>query len=148
MNIVTVRPMMKSDVQEVLTIEELCFPIPWSKKAFLIELESNKCAAYFVAEIGDSLVGYGGMWLMIDEAHVTNIAVHPDFRKQGVGISILTAMIEKAKMQNSLRMTLEVRKSNFPAIKLYTRFGFKTEGIRKGYYSDNNEDALILWCSI
>jgi ribosomal-protein-alanine N-acetyltransferase len=98
-----------------------------------------------VAHIGEKVIGYGGMWLMIDEAHITNVAVHPTYRKMGVGHSILKALTYEASKNGADKMTLEVRVSNRDALSLYTRMGFVAEGIRKRYYSDNDEDAFIMW---
>ncbi len=143
-----IRPMQTRDLIAVWEIEKLCFSIPWTKNAFLIEIADNRCARYFAAHIDEKVIGYGGMWLMIDEAHITNIAVHPSYRKMGVGYSILKAMIYEALRNGADKMTLEVRVSNRKALNLYSRVGFRAEGVRKRYYSDNNEDALIMWKTI
>lgn len=142
---IVVRPMTKDDIDEVIEIENLCFSVPWSKEAFLMEINENKCARYVVAEIDSRVVGYGGFWIVIDEAHITNIAVHPDYRSMGVGSEIVKTLIDIAKKNAMTAMTLEVRESNTVAQHLYTRFGFRPFGRRKGYYQDNNEDAIIMW---
>lgn len=142
-----IRPMEPRDLAVVMEIEKLCFSIPWTKNSFLIEITDNRCARYFVAHINETVIGYGGMWIMIDEAHITNIAVHPSYRKMGIGHSILKALISEASKNGAERMTLEVRVSNREALNLYSRMGFAAEGIRKRYYSDNDEDALIMWKS-
>ena len=143
-----IRPMEPQDLIAVWEIERLCFSIPWTKNAFLIEISDNRCARYLVAHIGGKVIGYGGMWLMIDEAHITNIAVHPSFRKKGVGHAVLKALIDVALRNDADKMTLEVRVSNREALSLYESMGFVGAGIRKRYYSDNNEDALIMWKTI
>lgn len=140
-----VRPMTASDLDKVSEIEKICFPTPWSKEAFRIEIEENRCARYFVAVYQGEIVGYGGMWLIIDEAHITNVAVHPNYRGLGVGEAIMRSLIQEAVGLGAIRMTLEVRISNKIAQNLYRKLGFYDAGIRKQYYSNNNEDALIMW---
>lgn len=148
MDIFKIRPMESRDLVVVWEIEKLCFSIPWAKNAFLIEISENRCAKYFVAHINEQIIGYGGMWLMVDEAHITNIAVHPSFRKRGVGLTILKALADEALRNGADKMTLEVRVSNHKALKLYEGMGFVGVGVRKRYYSDNDEDALIMWKTI
>lgn len=105
----------------------------------------NNFARYLVIKQEDKVIGYGGMWIILDEGHITNIAIHPDFRGIGAGNLILTALIDLCKAEGITALTLEVRASNTIAQNLYYKFGFELEGIRKGYYADNHEDALILW---
>jgi ribosomal-protein-alanine N-acetyltransferase len=144
-----IRPIAPEDIDVVWTIEKLCFSIPWSRQSFVLEIEKNKCARYFVAEDSGVVVGYGGVWLVVDEAHITNIAVHPLFRRRGIGRAILRALMTEAHRIGIEKMTLEVRISNKAAQGLYRKLGFIEMGVRKGYYSDNNEDALIMWnCNI
>ena len=140
-----IRPMTTEDVEEVSKLERLCFPTPWSQEAFRIEVERNRCARYFVVSDNSKLIGYGGMWLVVDEAHITNIAVHPDHRRQGTGRLIMKTLIEEAVRLGMTRMTLEVRVSNKAAINLYQSLGFEKGGLRKGYYANDGEDALIMW---
>ncbi len=130
-------------VDEIVAIEEHSFSIPWSKTAFLGEI-LNQNAHYFVATIEDKVVGYGGFWYIVNEGHITNIAVHQDFRGQGIGSKILDAMIAQKEELWMIGLTLEVRVSNENAIKFYEKKGFVEEGRRKNYY-ENNEDALIMW---
>ncbi|MDI6603725.1 MAG: ribosomal protein S18-alanine N-acetyltransferase [Thermoanaerobacteraceae bacterium] len=144
MNVV-VREIRKNDIDEVLEIERMCFSVPWSKEAFLLEITKNKCAHYAVAEIDNRIVGYGGFWVVVDEGHITNIAVHPDFRFLGVGSAIMEEMLNIAKKKAVTSMTLEVRESNIAAQALYKKFGFRPVGRRRGYYQDNKEDAIIMW---
>lgn len=132
-------------IDDVVEIEKLSFKTPWSHEAFTYELNSNKCARYRVIINGERVVAYGGMWIMIDEAHITNIAVHPDFRGMGIGDRLLGDMVEYAKSEGATSMTLEVRKSNAPAIGLYDKYGFCEVAVRKGYYQDTGEDAIIMW---
>jgi len=142
---VIIRPMRKEDVEEVLEIEKLSFSTPWSKEAFISEVTKNSCAKYIVAEVDNKIVGYGGFWVVVDEGHITNIAVHPEYRSKGIGSKIMEGLIELAKKNGIISMTLEVRESNIVAQHLYAKFGFRPLGRRKGYYQDNNEDAIIMW---
>lgn len=142
---ILVRPMLEKDIDEVLDIEKTSFATPWSKEAFTLEINKNMLAKYVVAEIQGKVVGYGGIWLIIDEGHVTNIAVHEKYRGLGVGNKIMEGLIDICRDRNIVAMTLEVRKTNEVAKSLYDKYGFKEYGIRPGYYSDNNEDAIIMW---
>lgn len=138
-------PMVLDDVDDVWEIERLCFPIPWSREAFCLEIEKNMCAKYFIAKRLDTVLGYGGMWLILDEGHITNIAVHPAYRNMGAGEAIIRTMMDAGAKMGMTQMTLEVRKTNFIAQHLYKKLGFVECGIRKAYYADNNEDAIIMW---
>lgn len=140
--------MKEADLDRIMEIEEKSFNPPWSREAFLLELTKNLLAKYIVAEVDGRVVGYGGIWLIIDEGHVTNIAVDEEYRNKGVGSKILEGLIQLCVDRNMTAMTLEVRKSNKVAQALYKKYGFKEYGIRKGYYQDNNEDAIIMWKDI
>lgn len=142
---IKIRSMVKSDIDKVMEIEYLSFSVPWSFESFVMEVTKNRCAHYIVAEVDGKVAGYGGFWVVVDEGHITNIAVHPDFRGQGVGSAIVEGLIELAKTKGITSMTLEVRESNLVAQLLYKKYGFKPVGKRKGYYQDNNEDAVIMW---
>jgi ribosomal-protein-alanine N-acetyltransferase len=144
-NLPTITPMTRKDVLDVWKIEKLCFSFPWSFESFVLEVEQNQCARYYIARIKDMVIGYGGMWLILDEAHITNIAVHPDYRRQGIGGLVMKTLMREAASLGIERMTLEVRVSNHEAIGLYKKMGFEEGGIRKKYYPDNQEDALIMW---
>jgi ribosomal-protein-alanine N-acetyltransferase len=160
--------MTLADVPEVGALERMVFTLPWSNHAFEYELQYN-AMAYFVVvrRRGDDgeeknrgpvgvlgrfgpkpsrqpALGYGGFWLIVDEAHICTLAVHPDWRGQGLGELLLVHMIEHATALNAAVATLEVRTSNLAAQQLYRRYGFEIVGLRKGYYSDNHEDALIM----
>jgi len=132
-------------VPQILEIERRSFPTPWSERAFFSELTQNAYAHYIVALHGDRVVGYGGMWLILDEAHVTNIAVHPDYRGRHVGELLLTSLETRALANGCRRMTLEVRPSNAVAQRLYKKHNFQPKGLRPGYYTDTREDAIIMW---
>jgi len=138
------RKMDFKDIKGVAEIESRCFSLPWTASMFNEEL-NNPIAYYIVAVNEQKVVGYAGMWLIIDEAHITNIAVDPDYRRRNIASTMIRLLIEKAREINLKSMTLEVRSGNLQAIELYKRFGFKTEGRRKGYYRVEGEDALIMW---
>ena len=139
-----VEPMTIVDIPAVHEIERLSFPVPWPAYAFRQELETNKLARYLVVREGHRTVAYGGIWLMVDEAHVTTFAVLPDWRRKGVGARLMLALMELSREVGAHVLTLEVRLSNVPARTLYQRFGFRPVGVRPRYYSDNGEDALIM----
>ncbi len=143
---IKISPMKKEDLDGILKIEEASYgEHHWSKDSFYSEL-SNKLAKYFCAfDESNNLLGYAGSWLVIDEAHITNIAVAPQYRGKKVGESLLTAIFDACYKNMVKYLTLEVRVSNTPAIKLYEKYAFKSLGTRKGYYQNNNEDALIMW---
>jgi ribosomal-protein-alanine N-acetyltransferase len=139
-----VEPMRLADVADVLEIERLSFSSPWPAYAFEQELTANRLAHYLVARLDDRVVGFGGIWLMVDEAHITTFGVHPDHRRRGIGRRLLLRLAEVAIELGSVRMTLEVRVSNAPAQILYRSFGFRVAGRRVAYYSDDGEDALVM----
>jgi len=133
------------DVPEVAEIENLSFSTPWSEEAFKNEVLSNLSAKYVVAKIDGKVVGYGGMWIIVDEGHITNIAVHPEYRGMGVGNKIVDSIIILGRREGASAFTLEVRRTNIIALKLYRKYGFEPVGIRPKYYGDNGEDAIIMW---
>lgn len=136
--------MTLEDVDAVHRIERASFPLPWPEYAFRQELQTNRLAHYLVLRASGEAVGYGGLWMMVDEAHITTIAVLPQWRRHSVGGRLLLEMMRLARELGARVMTLEVRLSNGPARALYQRFGFHPVGIRPRYYSDNGEDALIM----
>jgi [ribosomal protein S18]-alanine N-acetyltransferase len=142
-----VRPMRMSDIPAVHEIERSSFNEPWPEHALRQELTGNRLARYLVAERDGRIVGYAGVWLMVDEAHITTFGVLPDARRSGVGVRMLLAVAELAIELGAARLTLEVRPSNAPAIALYERFGFAVVGRRPRYYTDDGEDALIMTTS-
>lgn len=139
-------PMTLADLDGVMAVERLSFLTPWSREAFAEELMQTY-TVYIVARAGDRVVGYGGMHVVVDQAHVTNIAVHPQYRGQGLGEQIMRRLIFLAAARGAERMTLEVRVSNTSARRLYTKLGFVTlpGAVRKGYYTDTGEDAIVMW---
>jgi ribosomal-protein-alanine N-acetyltransferase len=135
--------MKYKDIDEICELEREAFTIPWQKFAFEEEMK-NQLACYIVCESGKKVVAYGGMWLVLDEAHVTNIAVKKEFRKMGIGNELLSEMFAAAKERGAKYMYLEVRKSNEAAYELYKKNGFMINGVRKNYYPDNFEDAIVM----
>jgi ribosomal-protein-alanine N-acetyltransferase len=136
--------MTVADIAEVHEIERASFPVPWPAYAFRQELEMNRLARYLLVSAADETVAYGGLWLMVDEAHITTFAVLPGWRRQGVGGRLMVALMDLAFDLGASVVTLEVRLSNEAARGLYARFGFRPVGIRPRYYSNNGEDALIM----
>jgi ribosomal-protein-alanine N-acetyltransferase len=146
---VTVDDMRVADVPEVQLIERLSFTTPWPAYAFQQELTANRLARYVVAragigEGGSQVVGFAGIWLMVDEAHITTFGVHPDWRRRGVGRQLLLRLVELAVELRATRMTLEVRVGNEAAQALYAAFGFRISGRRPRYYTDDGEDAYVM----
>lgn len=142
---VTLEPMSAVDIPRVLEIERESFRTPWPRDAYVHELKENRLATYFIARADEQIVGYCGMWVILDEAHITTIAVDPAFRGMHVGERLLVGLIDASVERGARWMTLEVRRSNLTAQKLYKKYGFREIGTRKGYYSDNREDAIIMW---
>ncbi len=140
----TIDTMELADIPAVHAIERQSFPVPWPAYAFRQELEANRLARYLLVRAGDRVVAYAGLWLMVGEAHVTTFAVLPDWRRQGVGRRLMLALLDLGRELGAETATLEVRLSNLAARRLYEQFGFRPVGIRPRYYSDNNEDALIM----
>ncbi len=160
----TVEPMQGSDVEEVMEIESISFSLPWTAGAYRYELRHNALSHYFVLrqrkrgdkeahlltklhrplKIKPPILGYGGFWMMGDEAHIGTLAVKPEWRGRGLGELILVAMLDRAVELGAAVATLEVRVSNIVAQNLYRKYGFKQVGLRRRYYSDSGEDALIM----
>ena len=136
--------MLPEHIDQVVAIEMLSFPTPWTRRAFQFELAENDFAFYIVALLDGRVVGYAGMWLVLDEGHITNVALHPDFRGGGNGRLLMTELLTRAAVMGASKITLEVRVSNRIARSLYRSLGFMDMGIRRKYYSDNDEDAIIM----
>jgi ribosomal-protein-alanine N-acetyltransferase len=141
---VVVDLMTVDDLPAVHVIEGESFGTPWPAHAYRQELENNRLAHYIVARWGGEIVGFAGIWLLVDEAHVTTFATRRAWRRQGIGERLLLALLDLAIARGAHEATLEVRPSNAPARRLYEKYGFKNVGVRTRYYSDNNEDALIM----
>ena len=140
-----IRPANENDIKTLTEIDEICFSSPWSEKSFTDEIMNNNVAMYLVAEVAGKVVGYAGLWVILEEGHITNVAVHPDFRGKGLAKKLLTELLAAAEEAGANIYTLEVRASNESAIALYESFNFKSVGLRKKYYEDNGEDAVIMW---
>ena len=139
-----IEPMALADLPEVHEIERRSFSTPWPSHAYRTELETNRLAHYRVVRVDGRVVAYAGIWLMVDEAHVTTFAVDPPWRRRRIGEALLLAMMDLAMERGAREATLEVRLTNLAARRLYEKYGFRPVGIRPRYYSDNNEDALIM----
>jgi ribosomal-protein-alanine N-acetyltransferase len=142
------RSMRYEDIPHVCEIEQEAFSTPWTSGAFQNELSNNQFAHYMILDIGGEVAGYGGMWIIMDEAHVTNIAIRDTYRGQKLGKRLLQELMRTASFLGAKRMTLEVRASNHIAQSLYDKLGFASAGIRRGYYTDNREDAIIMWTDL
>jgi ribosomal-protein-alanine N-acetyltransferase len=141
---VTVQPMRRRHVRSVLRIEQQVYPRPWSSSLFLSELALRSTRAYFIARVGRELVGYAGLMMTLDEAHVTTIAVEPRRHRSKIGTRLLLVLARDAVARGATILTLEVRMSNVAAQDMYRRFGFGPVGVRKNYYQEVNEDALVM----
>lgn len=142
------RYMRDEDIDQVLEVEHASFTTPWSREAFYNELHNNKFAVYIVLEHQEKVIGYCGVWIVVDEAHVTNVAILPEYRGRMLGDAMMRKLMSVAREMGAKSMTLEVRVTNFVAQNLYRKMGFQNGGIRKNYYSDNLEDALVMWVNL
>ena len=140
----SVQPMGADDIPAVHAIESASFPTPWPPYAFRQELETNRMARYIVVRAEDRVIAYAGIWLMVDEAHITTFAVLPAYRRRGIAGLLLSELMVLSADLGAVVVTLEVRLSNAAARRLYQEFGYKPVGVRPRYYSDNGEDALIM----
>jgi [ribosomal protein S18]-alanine N-acetyltransferase len=174
MSEIRIRVATAEDIDAMTDLDATCFSAPWSRASFEAELTTNHLAWYLVAEellpqqeeseaeiipeaeaeardleLNENrvglIIGYAGLWAIEDEGHITNVAVHPDFRRMHLGHILVDMLIGQTRQEGLKRFTLEVRVSNAAAIALYEQFGFVSAGLRKGYYEDNNEDAMIMW---
>jgi ribosomal-protein-alanine N-acetyltransferase len=139
-----IRRMTLDDIPQVLEIEQLSFATPWSFNMFRKELTENQHAHFFVAEEGEQVIGMLGYWFIIDECHISTVAVSPEHRRKGIGQALLITALQHSQSIGAVMATLEVRPSNTGAIELYKKFGFEETGRRKRYYRDNGEDAIIM----
>ena len=143
---ITIREMTLADVDRVCVLEEMAFSMPWHKESF-VEMIENKDALYLVADDEQSgVIGCCGVRSIVGEGDITNVVVHPDFRQKGVAYEMLTQLLLRGEQDFGIKeFTLEVRYSNIGAIHLYEKLGFVSEGIRKNFYEEPAEDALIMW---
>lgn len=142
----TIRRMRLEDVPQVYAIELATFPTPWSEQSFIDEMTKNVCARYMVAEEDGQILAYAGAWMVLDEGHITNIAVAAEHRGRGIGKAVTEALKQYAANLGVDYMMLEVRRSNLVAQSMYKKLGFIELGYRKRYYEDNGEDALLMVC--
>ena len=141
---ITFREMVPEDAAGVEAVEKESFAIPWSRQSFWEEA-ANERTYYLLALEDEVIIGYAGTWIIEDEAQITNVAIAPRYRGQGIGTRMMAEIIQAAKQRGAVRMTLEVRPSNTAALALYTAFGFKSAGRRPHYYQDNGEYDIIMW---
>jgi ribosomal-protein-alanine N-acetyltransferase len=139
-----IRRMTLTDVPAVHEIDTLSFSLPWPERSFRFELTENQVSRGWVAEVEGKIAAMLVLWFIIDEAHIATIAVHPDFRRQGIGEQILLHALRAAHSEGVQRAFLEARAGNFAAQAMYRKYGFEMAGVRPGYYKDNNEDALLM----
>jgi ribosomal-protein-alanine N-acetyltransferase len=143
----TIEPVSSpDDIDTVLAIEEAAFTNPWSRDMYLAELQNTGVSFLFLArDHAGEAIGFCSFWRVLDELHINNLAVVPERRRAGVGAALLSRVIAEGAALGARRATLEVRRSNEPALRLYERFGFTLAGVRQAYYSQPVEDALVLW---
>jgi [ribosomal protein S18]-alanine N-acetyltransferase len=139
-----IRRMTLDDVPAVHEIDELSFSLPWPERSFRFELSANPVSRSWVAEVDGKIAAMLVLWFIIDEAHIATIAVHPDFRRHGIGEQILIHALRAVQGEGAKRAFLEVRVGNVAAQAMYKKYGFEVAGVRSGYYKDNNEDALLM----
>jgi len=144
----SIERMRPADLSDVLAIERASFSMPWSRGAFLYEIEQNQVARCWVGRENGQVVGYICLWEVADELHVTNVAVHPEARRHGIGRWLLESVFERARGGGARMVLLEVRPSNVEALGLYEAFGFRVVGRRQGYYYDTGEDALVMEATV
>jgi len=142
---IKIRKAVCGDLEQIHTLENICFDVPWSYEMLYEDICTNKGAVYYVVEEEGMIVGYGGMWIILDEAHITNVCISPEKRRNGYAMLLMKKLCDKAESLGADNMTLEVRVSNHDALHLYKKCGFSIHGMRKKYYSNNNENAYIMW---
>jgi len=142
---VQITPMRRRHLRSVLRIEAQAYPTPWTHGLFVSELALRSSRVYVVARVGREIVGYAGLMMTLTDGHITTVAVDPDWQRHGIATRLLVTLAQEAIARNATALTLEVRLSHHGAQRLYQRFGFKAVGVRKGYYADTGEDALIMW---
>ena len=140
-----IEKMTPAEIGDVRRIETASFATQWPSDAFYNELHSNRSAHYYVGKVGGATVAYGGIWVVMEDSHVTTIAVDENHRGRGYGDALMARLIAEAMTHGAAWMTLEVRESNAAAQRLYRKYGFATVTTRKAYYSDNGENALVMW---
>jgi ribosomal-protein-alanine N-acetyltransferase len=143
----SIRKMILADLEQVVAIDQVSFSLPWPPRSFQFELTDNPASRCWVVELDNKIIAMIVSWLILDELHVATIATHPEFRRQGIGKTLLTHALKSAREEGVVRSFLEVRASNQAAIEMYKSFGFVEDGRRKEYYKDNHEDAILMTLS-
>lgn len=141
----SITAMRRKHVRDVLSIERRVYPRPWSAALFFSEISQRKTRHYIVAIVHKEVAGYGGLMVHDDEGHITTIAVEPELQHSGVGTQLMLDLMEAARERGARTVALEVRVANWPAQRLYSWFGFRPIGVRKNYYAETGEDALVMW---
>jgi len=144
---VMIRKMMLDDIEQVVAIDRVSFSLPWPERSFRFELTDNPASRCWVAEVDGKIVGMIVVWLIVDEVHVATIATHPEFRRQGIAKNLLSYALQYMSTEGAQSSFLEVRASNLAAQDLYRKFGFEESGVRRRYYRDNDEDAILMTLS-
>ena len=145
---ITIRPMQIKDVDRVFEVENATFSTPWPKDIFYREIAENEHAYYFVILLDGKIIGYAGVWIVLDDAQITNIAIMPGYRGKKLGEKLFRYTMQKLIAMDVSRLSLEVRESNLAAQKMYRKFGLVPGGLRKNYYADNQEDAIVMWVNL
>jgi ribosomal-protein-alanine N-acetyltransferase len=141
---ISIEPMRRADLDVVSRIDRRCYPTPWLQSAYVTEL-ANPAAFYYVARMSEQVVGFGGAWVVGDEGHITTLAVDPLYQRRKIGERILLVLLEEAILRGASHLNLEVRESNRAAQNLYRKYGFREAAIRKNYYTDSGENAVVMW---
>ncbi|MDY2960128.1 MAG: ribosomal protein S18-alanine N-acetyltransferase [Hornefia sp.] len=144
-SLLVIRKGIEADTAGLYNLEQTCFTVPWSKESLIKDITGNPNSMYFVAELSGKIIGYAGVWNIMEECHINNVAVLPEFRRRKIGMTIIKTLIEVTERQGIKSHTLEVRESNRAAISMYEKMGFQSVGKRPGYYEDNGEAAVIMW---
>ena len=144
---VLIRKMTLDDIEQVIAIDRVSFSLPWPERSFRFELTDNPASRCWVAEVDGKIVGMIVVWLIVDEVHVATIATHPEFRQQGIAKNLLAHALQHLSTEGAQSSFLEVRASNLAAQDLYRKFGFEESGVRRRYYRDNDEDAVLMTLS-
>lgn len=145
---ISIRKMTEADISRVMEIDRLSFPSPWTRQIYEQEVVKNDFAHYFVIETDDEIIGYVGIWIVLEDAQITNIAVLPTYRGKNIGNHLFSFALTYALQQGAHYLSLEVRPTNEVAKNMYRKFGLQEAGIRKNYYPDNGEDAIVMWVNL
>lgn len=145
---IMIRKMTLADIEAVLAVDKICFTAPWTKDIYEKEVRDNDFAHYFVIELEKEIIGYIGIWIVMEDAQITNIAILPKYRGYGIGKKLFGFALQYMTQNGAAHLSLEVRVSNHVAQSLYESFGLQRGGIRKNYYPDNGEDAFVMWVNL